>query len=241
MPLFDKGKCTVLERKKIKEGDDLSSFQETPEHILPIYDTISWKLNSEEKENAFFLMESQENFLKSLKTHHEKHAFGICVSSPKHAEIASKYADCLYVPAELCRQSDVLSAAAQTKLPLFVEKGCFLAPNDMVRLVEKIKETDFSLVECGTSNGYSDCVLDPRSLFLMKSISPHFGVSLSDLLAPEGISYEFRPSWLKNQDFLLAFIKTAQAFQASFFVIKNSGNGKLDHQHISKEIGNRNG
>lgn len=234
MSFFRKEKCYVLERKIIEK---VPADIEESDFIFPVYDTISWKLSSNTKETKFFLMETQKQFLKELKEKHQKKAFGICISSPDQAKIAADYANFLYIPAELCRQSDVLATVAQTNLPFVIEKGCFLAPNDIGRLAEKVKGCDFAIVDCGTANGYSDSVLDPRSLFLMQKNAPYFGVSLSDLFSPEGIHYSSRPSWLKNEDFVNSFIKTAKAFDVSFFVIKNYGNGKLDCQNILKEIG----
>ena len=113
-----------------------------------------------------------------------------------------------------------------------IEKGLFLCPNDIKRLCEKVKGSDFCLVECGSSNGYSDSILDPRSLFELKKHSPFFGVSLSDAFAPEGLSYSHRPKWLQNPNFIEAFMLTAKAFNSSFYVIKNYGNGKINSDTI---------
>lgn len=233
MSFFKQERTFILERKIITE---IPNSVDKADCVYPVYDTIQWKLNHLTQEKQFFLMESQKALLEKLALLHDKnHPFGLCVSSPEHAKIAARYAHFLYVPAELCRQSDVLVAAAQTQLPLVVEKGCFLSPNEIKRLVEKIQDTDFALVECGSANGYSDCVLDPRSLFLMQKNAPHFGVSLSDLIAPEGERYHSRPSWLEQHDFLPALIQSSNAFAAHFFVIKNYGHGRLKHDMILKK------
>jgi len=87
--------------------------------------------------------------------------------SPKKAV---KYVDCLQIPAFLCRQTDIVAAAARTGLPLNIKKGQFLAPQDMLHIAEKARESGASgimLTERGTTFGYRDLVVDMRSIPLM--------------------------------------------------------------------------
>ncbi len=203
--------------------------------VLKAYDFSAWKINSSLDSHNVHSLLTHEKSLTELKSKH-KNPFGICVTTVKDVLIASQFANFLYIPGEFCRQSDVLDAAKNSKIPIVVEKGIFLSPNDLKRITEKIKGSDFSLVECGSSNGYSDSILDPRSLYLLKKSSGYFGVSLSDLLASEGIQYEHRPHWLNNREFLNSFILTSSAFGVSFFVIKNYGNGKLNALDILERL-----
>jgi 2-dehydro-3-deoxyphosphooctonate aldolase (KDO 8-P synthase) len=90
-----------------------------------------------------------------------------------HAEPAAAVVDVLQIPAFLCRQTDLLVAAARTGKAVNVKKGQFLAPSDMRHLVEKIiGEGNHSvlLTERGTSFGYHDLVVDMRALPMMREL-----------------------------------------------------------------------
>jgi 2-dehydro-3-deoxyphosphooctonate aldolase (KDO 8-P synthase) len=81
-------------------------------------------------------------------------------------EKAAQVLDVIQIPAFLCRQTDLLTAAARTGLPVNVKKGQFLSPWDMRFVVEKITETgndQVLLTERGTSFGYNNLVVDMRS------------------------------------------------------------------------------
>ena len=228
---FQKNSFKIIERLIVEEKFVLEEKNE----ILSAYDFSAWKLSPNTVQIQINSLSSQEESMREMK---EKHAspFGICITTVDEIQVAAKYANFLYIPGEFCRQSDVLESAKMSQLPLVVEKGVFLSPNDIKRLCEKIHGADYALVECGSSNGYSDSVLDPRSLSLMKKNSCSFGVSLSDLLAPEGVHYSYRPQWLNNSEFIEAFISTSKAFNASFFVTKNHGHGKLSAESILKMV-----
>jgi 2-dehydro-3-deoxyphosphooctonate aldolase (KDO 8-P synthase) len=81
----------------------------------------------------------------------------------------------LQIPAFLCRQTDLLIAAAQTGRAINVKKGQFVAPWDMRHAVEKIKDSGnarISLTERGASFGYGNLVVDMRSLPTMRQYAP---------------------------------------------------------------------
>jgi 2-dehydro-3-deoxyphosphooctonate aldolase (KDO 8-P synthase) len=81
----------------------------------------------------------------------------------------------LQVPAFLCRQTDLLIAAAQTGRAINVKKGQFVAPWDMKHAVEKINDsgnTRVCLTERGASFGYGNLVVDMRSLPTMRALAP---------------------------------------------------------------------
>lgn len=89
------------------------------------------------------------------------------------AEPVAEVADILQIPAFLCRQTDLLVAAAQTRRALHIKKAQFLAPQDMKQVVEKCREAGnekILLCERGTTMGYNQLVVDMRSLVLMRSL-----------------------------------------------------------------------
>jgi 2-dehydro-3-deoxyphosphooctonate aldolase (KDO 8-P synthase) len=92
------------------------------------------------------------------------------VHTIEHCEIVSKHADVLQIPAFLCRQTDLLVAAAKTGKIINVKKGQFLAPWDMVNVIKKIEDSgnkNILVTERGASFGYNTLVSDMRSLPIM--------------------------------------------------------------------------
>ncbi|MBR4696517.1 MAG: 3-deoxy-8-phosphooctulonate synthase [Selenomonadaceae bacterium] len=88
------------------------------------------------------------------------------------AEPVSKVADILQIPAFLCRQTDLLHAAAKTGRVVNVKKGQFLSPMDMRNVVDKLHESGSEgilLTERGASFGYNNLVVDMRSFPIMRS------------------------------------------------------------------------
>ena len=105
-----------------------------------------------------------------------KEELGVPVVTDIHesyqAEPVAKVADILQIPAFLCRQTDLLHAAAQTGRVVNVKKGQFLAPDDMRNVVDKLHESgcdQILLTERGASFGYHNLVVDMRSLPIMRS------------------------------------------------------------------------
>jgi 2-dehydro-3-deoxyphosphooctonate aldolase (KDO 8-P synthase) len=93
------------------------------------------------------------------------------VHSPNEAEIAGKLIDMLQIPAFLCRQTDLLRAAAETGRAINVKKGQFLAPWDVRNIAEKLvafRNSQFCFTERGTTFGYNNLVADMRSLYWMR-------------------------------------------------------------------------
>lgn len=92
---------------------------------------------------------------------------------PEQAAPVAEVADILQIPAFLCRQTDLLIAAARTGCPVNVKKGQFLAPTDMAAVAAKLEHAGASgvlLTERGTTFGYNDLVADMRALPLMARI-----------------------------------------------------------------------
>lgn len=97
------------------------------------------------------------------------------IHEPWQAETAAEVADILQIPAFLCRQTDLLIAAAKTGRAVNVKKGQFLAPWDAKNIVDKLQNAGCEkilLTERGASFGYNNLVVDLRSFPIMRS----FGV-----------------------------------------------------------------
>ena len=93
------------------------------------------------------------------------------VHSPDEAAIAGEKIDMLQIPAFLCRQTDLLRAAAETGRTINVKKGQFLAPWDVRNIAAKLiafGNSQFCFTERGTTFGYNNLVADMRSLYWMR-------------------------------------------------------------------------
>ena len=93
------------------------------------------------------------------------------IHSAQEAEIAAKYVDVLQIPAFLCRQTELLVAAAKTGKVVNIKKGQFLSASSMIHAINKVKEsgnTTVMLTERGTMFGYQDMVVDFRGIPTMK-------------------------------------------------------------------------
>jgi 2-dehydro-3-deoxyphosphooctonate aldolase (KDO 8-P synthase) len=95
------------------------------------------------------------------------------IHEPGHAAPAAAVVDVLQIPAFLCRQTDLLVAAAKTGKTVNVKKGQFLAPRDMRHVVAKLEGAGargILLTERGTSFGYNNLVVDMRGLPMMREL-----------------------------------------------------------------------
>jgi len=93
------------------------------------------------------------------------------VHSPNEAAIAGEKINMLQIPAFLCRQTDLLRAAAETGRTINIKKGQFLAPWDVRNIAEKLiafGNSQFCFTERGTTFGYNNLVAEMRSLYWMR-------------------------------------------------------------------------
>ena len=104
-----------------------------------------------------------------------RETFGIPVVTDIHtaeeAFIAAEYVDVLQIPAFLCRQTDLLLAAAKTGKVVNIKKGQFLSPSSMQFAADKVKDAgnkNVMLTERGTTFGYGDLVVDYRGIPVMQ-------------------------------------------------------------------------
>lgn len=155
--------------------------------------------------------------LASIKEH-----LGVAITTdihdPSQAEKASEVADILQIPAFLCRQTDLLTAAAQTGAIVNVKKGQFLSPHEMTHVVTKLQESncnDIILTERGTFFGYNRLVNDFIGLGDMMSIGPPvcFDVTHSTQLPGAG---EKQTAGRPDRAMMLASAATAAGVNALF-------------------------
>lgn len=121
-----------------------------------------------------FMGIGDEKALKILRKVHD--TFGVPTVTDIHtaeeAAMAAEYADILQIPAFLCRQTDLLVAAAKTGKIVNIKKGQFLAPLAMQFAADKVMEAgnkNVMLTERGTTFGYQDLVIDYRGIPEMQS------------------------------------------------------------------------
>ena len=106
-----------------------------------------------------------------------KERYGFPVLTDIHSEgqaaVAARVVDVLQIPAFLCRQTDILVAAAKTGKVVNVKKGQFLSPAEMKYVVDKLEGSDAReiwLTERGTTFGYQNLVVDMRNFPQMKAL-----------------------------------------------------------------------
>ena len=95
------------------------------------------------------------------------------IHEPAHAAAAADVADILQIPAFLCRQTDLLVAAAKTGRIVNIKKGQFLAPDDMKHAAAKVVDAGnprVLLTERGTSFGYHNLVVDMRAFPMLRAL-----------------------------------------------------------------------
>jgi 2-dehydro-3-deoxyphosphooctonate aldolase (KDO 8-P synthase) len=95
------------------------------------------------------------------------------IHEPSHAQPAADVADVLQIPAFLCRQTDLLVAAARTGRVVNIKKGQFLAPRDVTHAIAKVVNAGNPRVlvtERGTSFGYNNLIVDMRAFPMMREL-----------------------------------------------------------------------
>ncbi|CAL5229636.1 g13000 [Coccomyxa viridis] len=127
-----------------------------------------------------------------------KDTYGLPVITDIHeshqAEAVGKVADIIQIPAFLCRQTDLIVAAAKTGKVIQIKKGQFCAPSVMRNSAEKVRwagNPNVLACERGTMFGYSDLVVDPRNLVLMRDAGCPVTVDITHALQqPAGRALE---------------------------------------------------
>ena len=176
---LDKGNFFLIAGPCIIEGEEMAI--ETAEKILEITNKLeipfifkgSYRKANRSRLDSFTGIGDKES-LDILKNIGER--FNIPTITDIHtaeeACIAAQYVDILQIPAFLCRQTELLIAAAKTGKVVNIKKGQFLSPESMEHAVNKVKENgnnNIMLTERGTMFGYQDLVVDYRSIPTMQS------------------------------------------------------------------------
>ena len=133
---------------------------------------------------------------------------------PKQAKHVAKIADVIQIPAFLCRQTDLLVAAAKTGKAVSVKKGQFLAPSDMKNVVDKLRKSgceDIWLTERGTFFGYGNLVNDMTAIPVMQKLGvPVIFDATHSVQKPGGLG----KSTGGNREFIEPLAKAATAIGA---------------------------
>lgn len=117
-----------------------------------------------------------EKALKILGEIRKKYSLPVVtdIHSAEEAEIAAEYVDILQIPAFLCRQTDLLLAAAKTNKIINIKKGQFLSAQSMKHVADKVLSVGnekIILTDRGTMFGYQDLIVDFRSIPIMQSFN----------------------------------------------------------------------
>ena len=144
----------------------------TKRHQIPFIFKSSYRKANRTSGNSFASI-GDEKALQILAE--VKREFGVPIltdiHSPAEAQFAAEVADVLQIPAFLCRQTELLEAAARTGKVVNIKKGQYVAPDDMHLAAEKVAATGNNkilLTERGTTFGYHNLVVDMRSLPIMR-------------------------------------------------------------------------
>ena len=166
------GPCVIENEKSTLE------IAEKIKHIttdlnIPFVFKASYKKANRTKLNSFTGIGDKKG-LKILKKISEK--FQIPVTTDVHSALeatqAAEYVDIIQIPAFLCRQTDILIAAAKTKKIVNIKKGQFSSPDSVKFMIEKIthqKNNNIIITERGNSFGYTDLIVDIRNIPIMQS------------------------------------------------------------------------
>jgi len=169
---FILGPCVVeSERVTLTIAESLRDLAD--DQKVPVIFKASYQKANRTSINSFAGLDFEKalNILAQVKAQ-----FGLPILTDIHSteEIpaVAEVADCLQIPAFLCRQTQLIAAAAATGLPLNIKKGQFLSPGDAQYVAEKAAggKGGVMFTERGTTFGYGDLVVDFRGLVIMRGL-----------------------------------------------------------------------
>jgi 2-dehydro-3-deoxyphosphooctonate aldolase (KDO 8-P synthase) len=167
------GPCVVESEEVIFEtADHLNMLSE--KYRIPFVFKSSYRKANRSKASSFSGI-GDIKALKILEDVRKKYSIPVItdIHNPEEAKIAAEYVDILQIPAFLCRQTDLLAAAALTGKWINIKKGQFLSGSSMKFAVEKVREagnSNIMLTDRGNMFGYQDIVVDFRNIPDMQKI-----------------------------------------------------------------------
>jgi 2-dehydro-3-deoxyphosphooctonate aldolase (KDO 8-P synthase) len=167
------GPCVVESEEVVEEiADHLKKLSE--KYQLPFVFKSSYRKANRSKSDSFSGI-GDIKALKILAEVRKRYSVPVItdIHNPDEAEIAANYVDILQIPAFLCRQTDLLTAAAKTGKWVNIKKGQFISGSSMRFAVEKVRESgnnNIMLTDRGNTFGYQDIVVDFRNIPVMQKI-----------------------------------------------------------------------
>jgi 2-dehydro-3-deoxyphosphooctonate aldolase (KDO 8-P synthase) len=165
------GPCVVeSEEVVLQVADHLMKLAD--KYRLPFIFKASYRKANRSKIDSFSGI-GDEKALRILASVRKKFSIPVItdIHNPPEAELAARYVDVLQIPAFLCRQTDLLVAAAKTGKWINIKKGQFLSGSAMKFTVEKIRDSgnnNIMVTDRGNMFGYQDLVVDFRNIPVMK-------------------------------------------------------------------------
>jgi 2-dehydro-3-deoxyphosphooctonate aldolase (KDO 8-P synthase) len=167
------------------------------------------------------------------------------IHAPDQASKAARVLDVLQIPAFLCRQTDLLTAAAETGKPVNVKKGQFVSPADMRFAVEKCAASGnrrVMLCERGTTFGYNNLVVDFRAFPMMSALGVPVVYDVTHSMQLPGGGKE--TGGVKQYAPVLARAAAATGFVDGFFLevhddpahAKSDASTQLDVKHLARLV-----
>jgi len=193
--------------------EDRDTMMRTAEHLKKIEEKLHIPIifkSSFTKDNRssldFYQGPGLDEGLKVLSEIRDLFGFPILsdIHYPQQAEAAGEVLDIIQIPAYLCMQTSIVVAAAKTGKVINLKHGQFIAPDNMIKPVQKVLDSgndQIVLTERGYTFGYNDLVVDPRSFYHLNNIGfpvvfdvthavRRYGIPSAD---PKGGNREFLP------------------------------------------------
>ena len=176
----DSGNFLLIAGPCVVENEEV--IEETIRHLvilsekykIPLIFKSSYRKANRSRSDSFTGI-GDRKALQILANAGQKYAVPIItdIHNPDEAAMAAEYADALQIPAFLCRQTDLLTAAAKTGKWINIKKGQFLSGSSMKFAVDKVKEagnSNIMLTDRGNTFGYQDLIVDFRNIPVMQKI-----------------------------------------------------------------------